>query len=568
MVLKKIQISRFKSLNDITLDLAKINILVGSNNSGKSSILQAIQFAVSVAQTTGLEKSAYWHRDGRLPTSISPSQLIYSPLRDVSALAPNSILEEREDKAIKVVFEEDLTQKITKISVRRGKNKNIVIQLNGPELGKRLQEIDPPYSIYVPGLAGIPNVEEFKSPAHVRKAAARGDANGVFRNILWLLRKDETSWKQFIEDFHSIFPHLTVDINYDEETEESLNAYITTRSQRLPIDAAGTGVLQAIQILAYVNVYQPKLLLLDEPDSHLHPNNQRFLSNLLVLLADTRDLQIILCTHSRHILDELSGRVKIHWIKDGKRVPEDDPDIVNVLMELGALDIGDRLRQGSIKCVILTEDKITVPIKTLFEASGFNMSEVEIWSYKGCSKIDVALTLSAFIRKHAAASKIIIHKDRDYNTDEEIANFRRQIEVNNVTCFITNGTDVESHFISAEHISTLYSQVTPQKATELISLAMTEGKEKSIEKFINSRTEIERRKAIKEGRTPNYGTIARDVRQKYDTDPTRYRHGKQVIGILIAKLQQETGTNPDIIKPTPEIKCQPLADIAVTIWPN
>ena len=53
-MVKQITIERFKSIESATLDLGKINVLVGANNSGKSSVLQALQFATSVAQTAKL----------------------------------------------------------------------------------------------------------------------------------------------------------------------------------------------------------------------------------------------------------------------------------------------------------------------------------------------------------------------------------------------------------------------------------------------------------------------------------------------------------------------------------
>ena len=48
------------------------------------------------------------------------------------------------------------------------------------------------------------------------------------------------------------------------------------------------------------------------------------------------------------------------------------------------------------------------------------MDEVDIWSYNGCTNIKTAQILAAFIMRHAPATKILIHRDRDYFTDEEI----------------------------------------------------------------------------------------------------------------------------------------------------
>ncbi len=97
------------------MNLGKINIIVGSNNSGKSSIIQSIQFAVSVAQTTTLEKAKWNVSKDRLSTSIYPTQLIYSPLRDVNALSPSGKIEESPDKAVIVKIKDE----------NRSNNKNI-----------------------------------------------------------------------------------------------------------------------------------------------------------------------------------------------------------------------------------------------------------------------------------------------------------------------------------------------------------------------------------------------------------------------------------------------------------
>jgi len=72
-MIEKIIIERFKNIKKIELDLDNINVLVGSNNSGKSSILQSIQFAVSIAQTTSLEEFRFtkW-KHNVLSTSLTP----------------------------------------------------------------------------------------------------------------------------------------------------------------------------------------------------------------------------------------------------------------------------------------------------------------------------------------------------------------------------------------------------------------------------------------------------------------------------------------------------------------
>lgn len=50
MNIEKIRITNFKRVSDISVTLSDITYLVGGNNSGKSSILQAVHMAVSCAQ--------------------------------------------------------------------------------------------------------------------------------------------------------------------------------------------------------------------------------------------------------------------------------------------------------------------------------------------------------------------------------------------------------------------------------------------------------------------------------------------------------------------------------------
>src|SRR4030067_1138332 len=89
-----VTIRRFKQLEDISISLQDITVLIGANNSGKSSVLQAIHFAVSIAQSAKLiGEGVSWAND-MFQLSFNPSQLIYSPVADVMFLANGGTLQE------------------------------------------------------------------------------------------------------------------------------------------------------------------------------------------------------------------------------------------------------------------------------------------------------------------------------------------------------------------------------------------------------------------------------------------------------------------------------------------
>ena len=116
----------------------------------------------------------------------------------------------------------------------------------------------------------------------------------------------------------------------------------------------GTGILQAIKISAYIHLFQPKLLLLDEPDAHLHPNNEIALANLLIELTEHMDTKIIMATHSRTLMTALKDKGKFYRVIGGTIRSDEEFDRYSALLELGALDDMDAL--GSFQWVILSED--------------------------------------------------------------------------------------------------------------------------------------------------------------------------------------------------------------------
>ena len=230
--IKKLTVKRFKQLVSFELDLNDVTVLIGANNSGKSSALQALHFAVSVAQTARLVARGVSWQQGRFELSFNPAQLIYSPINDVMAMASGGMLGERAEGQIEIAIECE-GGALTEISVRRGRNQNLAVSIRGRALGERLMDLDNPFTVYAPGLAGIAKDERFMSAGAVRRVVARGDANLVLRNVLWMLKKAgegeaearaiagpaapgrPTVWESFQLDMKALFPGIEVSVEFD-----------------------------------------------------------------------------------------------------------------------------------------------------------------------------------------------------------------------------------------------------------------------------------------------------------------------------------------------------------------
>lgn len=538
-MLESVRIERFKSIDDTTIPLGRVTLLVGPNNSGKSSVLQAIQFGVSVVQSIILDGTNQWRNGESLAGTLSADQLIYTPLRDVQTLARGGALRQSPESQICVSFNAGAT--MATIAVRRGKNRNISAVVTGQEMGQSLQSLEQPFSVIAPGLAGIPSFEEYKSEGIVRRAAARGDANNVFRNVLWILRSEPVQWEQFCSRLAEVFPDVAIDVVFDARNDEHILATVTRSGTRLPIDSSGTGILQAAQVLAYIGVYRPRLLILDEPDSHLHPDNQRKLARILSTIAEEEDFQVLMSTYSRHLLDEcVSLGATTHWMSSGSR--EAAPlDTTQALMELGALDASDRLRNGATPLVLLTEDSNTSYIETILAANGFAEREYSVWSYNNCTKLFAAKALGRFILEHAPGTLVLVHLDRDYRADEDVDADLSDLRDAGLHAFATAGTDIESCFLRLDHLLTIYSDQPREAVESLLEDATIAVEEASTSQLINART----RQAYanrRDGQSqPNVGAIAHSCMAEYKANPARFRHGKQVLKALNRLAQERFG---------------------------
>jgi predicted ATPase len=592
--IKSISVKRFKQLDDFQLELKDATVLIGANNAGKSSALQALHFAVSVAQTAKLVgEGVNWARD-KFQVSFNPTQLLYSPVADVLSLAHGGQLQEPAETQIEISVDcMDGTSCV--VSVRRGRNRNIAVVVEGRKLGERLMDFTNPFTIYAPGLAGIAKEERYQSPGVVRRIVARGDANLVLRNVLLMLKDAENAeamdrveqltqgklktedhrawkgpWQRFNEGMKKLFDDIDFEVKFDRDRDEHIEVFFTRPGKpRLPIDAAGTSILQASQILAYITLFRPSVLILDEPDSHLHPNNQRALCNLILELAAEHDFRPLISTHSRHVLDAMRERSTVLWVSNGVKVDFNSVKTAALLMEIGALDSVDYFTGGSIRCLFATEDSAADSIKalhSLLSVNGFKLPETDIRAYSGCTKIDSAKVLRGFLADKASHVQFVLHRDRDYMADDSAMKFETEISAIGAFPFLTSHSDAEGYFINAEHLAHLNAGLSVTRAQELIDEATENAKDKSLKTLTNLRFEVAQRDR-KGGKTPDAFEISDTARKDYDANPTKWRRGKPVLNLLKQLIHQELGKTANIIEPSPYVVIPELQKISAAIWP-
>lgn len=535
MRVRSILIRKFKAIDELNLPLKRINVLAGGNNAGKSCALQAIHVAVALAQSAKAEGAA----------NFAPEKLRYVPTDLFLDLKNRDRLSEQGAPiSIEFTVENGDRESSFLVPLKRGRNSTISTvapwQLS-TGVGALLSSSDRPFSVYVPGLAGVPSRETYQGKLVVDRGAVRGDANLYLRNVLYRLFRDSGKRAKFQERLDRLFPGLRLHADkFDENHHEHIVVEYSRGGVTRPVDMIGTGALQAIQILGYASFYQPSLLLLDEPDAHLHPDNQLKLVEALDVLSEEEDLQIVLATHSRHLLQAVSllGDACSFHLRDGALVGT-DPDLSQLLVDLGAVDQYDVLSLRDKNWLVLGEDENLTkddlhPLKILLEKSGLDLSGAIIMSFKGCTEIRSVALLAAFCAAHHPAVKIVVHRDSDFMTEGEAnAVVRAPLgSMNNVSVFITEGSDLESYFIEPRHIASVCG-MEPDDAQVIIDEVAREKHNDLLTRFNDKRAALHKQF----GRT---GAILStdEVRSREIPLPKGQRVGKDMLKAVNAKLQK------------------------------
>jgi energy-coupling factor transporter ATP-binding protein EcfA2 len=392
--------------------------------------------------------------------------------------------------------------------------------------------------VFSPGLAGVARTETLVSDGVLLRALARGDANAFVRNILYRLhRKDQ--WVQFETDLSMIFPNLRINVNFNETTDQFIDVTVTEIGRQVPLDLAGTGLLQSVQILAYLHLFSPKLIILDEPDSHLHPNNQRLLCSLLSNVALERGVQVLITTHSRHVLDTLYADAKMLWVQNGTVVEAAAEDQVEILLELGALDIKEKISAGNYKVIVLTEDRITQLLKKLIDNSGFDENATTLLPYNGVTSVHLLKPLIKQIKELSKAS-IVVHRDRDYMEPDEVEVWKKEIIAAGAESFVTLEIDVEGYFATDEYICMVGNGIHSFELQAVKLKLAADEQETCIASYVNGRVDLER----KSGNIArlDYGKLSALAAKKANADPIAIMKGKKKLAKLRTIFLELYGT--------------------------
>jgi hypothetical protein len=264
------------------------------------------------------------------------------------------------------------------------------------------------------------------------------------------------------------------------------------------------------------------------------------------------------------MLDAMSGVTRFLWVRNGTVDVAGDDDEIGILMDIGALDIKERAARPGTKAIVLTEDQNTRLRKTLLVSSGFDLSTTAVLSYYGVSTLKQLRPLVQVIQASNPKAKIVVHRDRDYMTDQEVGEWEDKIRQLHIEPFPMAGVDLESHFLDAKHLATVNDKGSIADFEDLILTAQAATKEKSTRHYVNGRIQFERSRGTQA--RIDHGKLAVEAATAVENDLVGNSHGKTVLKRLRTEFRTRYGTELQIVRPSEHIAVGKLQTISKKVF--
>lgn len=300
-MIRKVTIKNFKNFEQQEFDdIPPHLVIAGPNNCGKTTLLQAIAAWSEIAHRwTETNPDLAREKDGTyLRTEFNLLRFNSVPLADFGHLWKDRSIQEPASVWLKTnrwnigfeIFYD--RQELITIRPAEKVHENDLKEYNE----------NPLTTVYIPPLSGLDRQEPPYDFSHIPAQLARSQGGRVLRNMLAAVSQDGTKWKELQSVVQSFFGYqlatpskgtLGVFASYRHSAQDSL----------YDLSSAASGFLQTLMIYTALLYGGASVLLVDEPDAHLHILLQEKIYRSLRDYATKTKSQLIIATHSEKLIN-------------------------------------------------------------------------------------------------------------------------------------------------------------------------------------------------------------------------------------------------------------------------
>lgn len=345
-----VKIQNFKGFkNEVNIPLSNPSVLIGPNNSGKTSAIQALslwsrairewynkkgespsesktRYGVGINRLTILdipvkESRYYWNetriREGSKPITFS---IEVGVIMDGKEYPAKMIFNSRDQESVYCRPDQQLLQETELLQFARSISFNLLYPMSGIASG-----------------AMNASAEFLINDGQMNVNLGQGQTSHVLRNLCYrIFQASNDDWEQISRFLELLFQVKLQKPELDDATGILSLSYLDSHGAApLEIALAGRGMQQMLLILAYLYTHKKSVLMIDEPDAHLELLRQKQIFTILQDVSAHTDSQIIIATHSEVIMGE-SEETNLSFLLNGDCIRLSSNDTIkHTLRNLG-----------------------------------------------------------------------------------------------------------------------------------------------------------------------------------------------------------------------------------------
>ena len=361
-MITKLTLKNFKSIGEQTYNFTQFDLLVGRNNSGKSTILQALaiwQFCVDEFHQS--------KRSGSKGIQVVLPNFTALPVPEFNLLWKNKTdrkwplvegKKKQEYILIEILIEwQEATGETDSFGVELRYQTPQTIYAIPVGGWTKFRECDQkknlPVIAYVPPFSGLEPVEKWLDISPIRQQVGKGQPGSVLRNLLLRVcpspKKGSDGkiikgiapedWSELASMIERWFSVKIREPKYDSERDVYITVEYRQSNENFDIISGGSGFHQTLTLLAFMYGYKLTTILLDEPDAHLHVNLQREILDYFKRKSIERNTQVLIATHAEEFARGVDASQIISLMQQAPTRIVSTPNVLRAMAEVSNEEI-------------------------------------------------------------------------------------------------------------------------------------------------------------------------------------------------------------------------------------
>ena len=293
-MIRKLVLKNYRCFENSEIDFRNTSVVVGNNNSGKSTLIEALRIVSFASQKIKHTVYSPAPRELELPATVRGMKLNIEHLKiDLRTI----VHQYKED-----IFAQIIAYFDNKIIIRVFLSDELVFaytEVDGKLITKKNDalKIDDLHLYVMPQIGLIREDEPKLAVETIRRDMYTRLSSRHFRNELYLNKTEH--FQSFREIAQRTWPGLRIsDISYNA-SENKIELMVYDANYAAEIGLMGSGLQMWLQIIWFISRCPSEgTIVLDEPDVYMHPDLQR----KVLKIAQSKFHQVLVATHSIEII--------------------------------------------------------------------------------------------------------------------------------------------------------------------------------------------------------------------------------------------------------------------------